>query len=78
VIRYVPGATLIELRSLRDHLTAYRNRQIFQEEVVNEVLDELVAALEPQWIEVEGSFNARGAMTTRVVAQHGDEPASAS
>jgi 7-cyano-7-deazaguanine reductase len=45
---------------------------------VNEVLDELVAALEPQWIEVEGSFNARGAMTTRVVARHGDEPASPS
>ena len=78
VIRYVPGAKLIELKSLRDHLTAYRNRQIYQEEVVNEVLDELVAALEPQWVEVEGSFNARGAMTTRVVAQHGDEPASTS
>ena len=45
---------------------------------MNEVLDELVAALEPQWIEVEGSFNARGAMTTRVVARHGDEHASAS
>jgi 7-cyano-7-deazaguanine reductase len=38
------------------------------------VLDELVAALDPRWIEVEGSFNARGAMTTRVVAEHGTLP----
>ncbi len=45
---------------------------------MNEVLDELVAALEPRWVEVEGSFNARGAMTTRVVARHGDDAASAS
>ena len=74
MIRYVPGAKLVELKSLRDHLAGYRNRQIFQEEAVNEVLDELVAALEPRWIEVEGSFNARGAMTTCVVAQHGQEP----
>jgi 7-cyano-7-deazaguanine reductase len=74
VIRYVPGARLVELKSLRDHLAGYRDRRIFQEEVVNEVLDNLVSTLEPRWIEVEGSFNARGAMTTRVVAQHGREP----
>jgi len=76
VIRYVPGAKLVELRSLRDYLADFRNREIFQEEVVNEVLDDLVAALEPRWIEVEGSFNARGAMTTQVVAHHGDDPGS--
>ena len=76
MIRYVPGAKLVELRSLRDYLADFRNREIFQEEVVNEVLDDLVAALEPRWIEVEGAFNARGAMTTRVVARHGDYPGS--
>ena len=75
MIRYEPGAKLVELRSLRDHLAGFRNRRIFQEEVVNEVLDDLLSALEPRWIEVEGSFNARGAMTTRVVAQHGNAAA---
>ena len=74
MIRYVPAEKLVELKSLRDHLTGYRNREIFQEEVANELLDELVAALQPRWIEVEGSFNARGAMTTRVVVRYGDEP----
>ena len=58
------------MRSLRDYLAGFRNREIFMEEVVNVVLDDLVAALEPPWLEVEGTFNARGAMTTRVVAEH--------
>jgi NADPH-dependent 7-cyano-7-deazaguanine reductase QueF len=40
------------------------------------VLDDLSAALEPPWLEVEGVFNARGAMTTRVVARSGPEPAA--
>ena len=73
MIRYVPGAKLVELKSLRDHLAGYRNRQIFQEEAVNEVLDELVASVAPQFAEVEGVFNMRGGMTTRAVARSGQD-----
>ena len=36
-IRYVPDTKLFELKSLRDYLTSFRERKIFQEEVVNEV-----------------------------------------
>jgi 7-cyano-7-deazaguanine reductase len=74
VIRYVPAAALFELKSLRDFLTGYRNRTILQEDVVNEVLDRLVADGAPRWIEIEGNFNARGGLTTRVVASAGDRP----
>ena len=41
-IRYVPKEKLLELKSLRDYLAAFRARPILQEEVVNEVLDEVV------------------------------------
>jgi 7-cyano-7-deazaguanine reductase len=68
-IRYVPGAKLIELKSLRDYLDSFRSREILQEEVVNEVLDEIVASAAPVRAEVEGVFNMRGGMTTRVVAR---------
>ena len=68
-IRYVPGEKLLELKSLRDFLAAFRVREIFQEEVVNEVLDEIVASASPVRAEVEGVFNMRGGMTTRVVAR---------
>jgi len=68
-IRYVPGEKLLELKSLRDFLGGFRAREIFQEEVVNEVLDEIVASAAPVRAEVEGVFNMRGGMTTRVVAR---------
>jgi 7-cyano-7-deazaguanine reductase len=75
-IRYVPDAKLYELKSLRDYLTSFRGRKIFQEEVVNEVLEQLVADGAPRFVEVEGEFAARGGMTTRVVASSGQLPES--
>jgi 7-cyano-7-deazaguanine reductase len=68
-IRYVPREKLLELKSLRDYLGAFRSREIFQEEVVNEVLEEIVSSAAPVRAEVEGVFNMRGGMTTRVVAR---------
>jgi 7-cyano-7-deazaguanine reductase len=68
-IRYVPAEKLLELKSLRDFLGGYRAREILQEEVVNEVLDEIVASAAPVRAVVEGVFIARGGMTSRVVAR---------
>ena len=68
-IRYVPGEKLLELKALRDYLSGFRGRAILQEEVVNEVLDEIVASAGPVRAEVEGVFNMRGGMTTRAVAR---------
>jgi 7-cyano-7-deazaguanine reductase len=73
-IRYVPDEKLYELKSLRDYLTSFRERRILQEEVVNEVLERLVADGSPRFVEVEGEFAARGGMTTRVVASSGAVP----
>ncbi|HXH96317.1 MAG TPA: preQ(1) synthase [Gaiellaceae bacterium] len=75
-IRYVPDGKLYELKSLRDYLTGFRDRRILQEEVVNEVLERLVTDGAPRFVEVEGVFNARGGMTTRVVASAGAVPES--
>ena len=75
-IRYVPDERLFELKSLRDYLTGFRERRILQEEVVNEVLERLVADGSPRFVEVEGVFNARGGMTTRVLASAGEAPRS--
>jgi 7-cyano-7-deazaguanine reductase len=75
-IRYVPDGKLFELKSLRDYLTSFRERKILQEEVVNEVLERLVADGAPRFVEVEGEFAVRGGMTTRVVASSGTLPQS--
>lgn len=75
-VRYVPDGKLYELKSLRDYLSGFRDRAILQEEVVNEVLERLVADGAPRFVEVEGVFNARGGMTTRVLASNGELPGS--
>ena len=70
----MPGEKLVELKSLRDYLTGFRGRQILQEEIVNEIVDEIVASVAPQFVEVDGIFNMRGGMTTRAVARSGQDP----
>ena len=59
-IRYIPDESLLELKSVRDYLTSFRQRKILQEEVVGAVLDEIVDAAAPRFAEVEGVFNVRG------------------
>jgi 7-cyano-7-deazaguanine reductase len=73
-VRYVPGETLLELKSLRDFLSGYRSREILQEEVVNEVLDEVLRSAAPVYVEIEGVFNVRGGIAARVVARAGEDP----
>ena len=74
IIRYVPGEALLELKSLRDYLTSFRQQKILQEEVVGAVLDEIVGAAAPRFAEVEGFFNVRGGLTTRARVRFGENP----
>jgi 7-cyano-7-deazaguanine reductase len=69
-IRYVPDALCIELKSLKLYLWSYRNEGAFHEAVTNTVLDDLVAALQPHELCVEGEFNVRGGIHTTVVVRH--------
>jgi len=69
VIRYGPRERLVELKALKLYLNGYRNLGIFQENVVNRVLEDLVAAVEPEWAEVEGRFRARGGLSSRIHAR---------
>ena len=55
-IRYMPDEVCLELKSLKEYLTAYRNLGIFQENVVNRVLEDVVRAGNPKWAEVKGEF----------------------
>lgn len=68
-IKYCPSDKIIELKSLKFYLLQYRNVGIFYEHVVNRILDDLVAALAPRWMEVQGDFSARGGITTDVVVR---------
>ena len=70
VIRYVPGDSLVELKSLKYYLTSYRNVGILQEHAVNRILQDLVQLLQPVSMVVEGDFKERGGIRTQAVARY--------
>ena len=70
VITYVPGEFLVELKSLKIYLNSYRDRGIFHEEAVNEILKDFVEKIHPQRVEVTGTFNVRGGIHTTVKAEY--------
>ncbi len=69
-IRYVPGPRCVELKSMKLYINGYRNQNVYHEDVVNVVLADLVALLEPRYCEVVGDFNVRGNIKTVVRARH--------
>jgi 7-cyano-7-deazaguanine reductase len=68
VLRYVPDKRCLELKSYKLYLLAYRNDGIFQENVVNRVLRDVVEAANPVRATVIGDFSPRGGLSTLVTA----------
>ena len=69
-IRYIPDRTCVELKSLKLYLWAYRNEGAFHEAVTNRILDDLVNAVKPRFLAVEGDFFVRGGIGTLVRATY--------
>ena len=69
-IRYMPNRSCLELKSLKEYLLTYRDLGIFQENVVNRVLDDVVRASKPVWAIVSGDFRPRGGIGTVIEARY--------
>ena len=69
-ITYVPESACVELKSLKYYLIDFRNRGIFYEHVTNEILDDLVNALQPRRLTVVGDFSVRGGLKTTVTVEY--------
>ncbi len=70
IVRYVPGERCIELRSFKFYLAAYRNEGVFYEDLVNRILDDIVAAIAPKQLTVIGEMNVRGGISARITATY--------
>ena len=69
-INYVPDQLCLELKALKYYMIEFRNQGIFYEAVTNAILDDLVAALAPLSMTVEGDFNVRGGISSLVTASY--------
>ncbi len=70
MIKYLPGRSLVELKSLKYYLTSFRSVGILQEHAVNRILDDLVKLLKPVSMVVEAEYRERGGMKTTATARY--------
>jgi 7-cyano-7-deazaguanine reductase len=69
-IRYVPDKQCLELKSLKMYTLAYRDLGIFQENVVNRFLTDIVRAAKPVSVTVVGEFSPRGGVYSKMTATY--------
>lgn len=69
-IEYVPAKRCVELKSLKLYMWSFRDQGAFHEAVTNEILDDLVRAIAPNFMRIRANFNVRGGLYTTVVADH--------
>ena len=73
-IRYEPGASCIELKSLKLYFQSFRNEGIYYEAVTNRIRDDLVASMQPNWLQVVTNWRGRGGIRSRIIAAAGNVP----
>ena len=72
-VRYVPDQRVVELKAIKLYVNSYRDQYISHEEVVNKILDDLVAACDPLEMTLKGDFQPRGNVHMVVEVTHKKE-----
>lgn len=69
-IKYVPGPSIVELKSLKLYIWSFRDEGHYHEDVTNRILNDLVQTLDPIYMRVFGKFGVRGGVYTNVTAEY--------
>jgi 7-cyano-7-deazaguanine reductase len=72
-INYTPNEVCLELKALKYYFIGFRDKGIFYEAVTNQILDDLVAACDPIWMEIVSEWGTRGGMQSVVSASYSKE-----
>ena len=70
-ISFIPDKKLVESKALKLYLFSFRNHGDFHEDCVNIIMNDLVALLEPRYIEVWGKFTPRGGLSIDPYCNYG-------
>ena len=74
VIDYLPGDFLVESKSLKLYLGAFRNYGAFHEDCTVAIAKRVHAEIAPQWLRIGGYWYPRGGMPIDVFYQTGPTP----
>ena len=70
-ISYVPDVRMVESKSLKLYLFSFRNHGAFHEDCVNIIMNDLIALMDPKYIEVWGKFLPRGGLSIDPYCNYG-------
>ena len=70
-ISYIPDKKLVESKSLKLYLFSFRNHGAFHEDCVNIIMNDLIAVMDPLYIEVWGKFLPRGGLSIDPYCNYG-------
>lgn len=74
ILRYSPGKSCVELKSLKLYFQSFRNEGIFYEAVTNLIRDDLTKAMQPRWLQIITEWRGRGGIHSRIIAISGEIP----
>ena len=69
-LEYIADKRCVELKALKNYIWSFRNKGAFHEAVTNQILDDLVSALDPRFMRLKATFNVRGGIYTTVESEH--------
>ena len=70
---YVPDQLCVELKSLKLYMWSFREEGAFHEKVTNDILADIVKAIQPRFMRLTADFNVRGGIYTQVTAEYRKE-----
>jgi|TARA_Y100000031_G_C8182579_1_gene367254 7-cyano-7-deazaguanine reductase len=77
VIDYVPGAHIVESKSLKLYLSSFRNHPAFHEDCTVAIGKRIEAEIAPRWLRIGGYWYPRGGIPIDVFYQSGAPPKDA-
>ncbi len=70
-ISYVPETRMVESKALKLYLFSFRNHGDFHEDCMNIIMEDLIRAMDPKYIEVWGKFTPRGGISIDPYCNYG-------
>ncbi len=70
-IDYIPDVQMVESKSLKLYLFSFRSHGAFHEDCVNIIMNDLIALMDPKYIEITGDFLPRGGISIHPYCNYG-------
>jgi 7-cyano-7-deazaguanine reductase len=75
VLDYIPDSWIVESKSLKLFLTAFRNHGAFHEACTMMIANRIIEAISPRWLRIGAYWYPRGGMPIDIFWQTGAPPA---